>query len=101
MTTHTITVIGRDERELARQLIDEAMKLYRGGMYVGPPVRTVGTDETFTQLDRAQIIQAGVGLVMHLNLASGSSGDLDLYKLLEAYLLDPDKRTQINEVLKR
>lgn len=101
MTTHTITVTGRDEGELARQLIDEAMKLYRSGMYVGPPVRTVGTDETFTQLDRMQVVQAALSVVIGLNLAAGSSGDFDLYKTLDAYLLDPDKQREINAIVKR
>lgn len=35
-----------------------------------------------------------------LNLPAGSSGSVDLYKLLQNYLLDPEIRDQINSICK-
>jgi hypothetical protein len=33
------------------------------------------------------------------NIMSGSAGDIDLYSLLQAYLLDKSKREQINRII--
>ena len=35
-----------------------------------------------------------------LNTTGGSVGDVNLYKLLQAYILNPEKRQQINEIIK-
>ncbi len=97
----TVTVSGKDERELARQLINEAMKLYRGGMYVEPPEDSVGTHETFEKLDRLQVDQTVIAALLHSNLEAGSSYGIDLYKTMQACLLDPEKRKRIYEVVSR
>ncbi len=45
-------------------------------------------------------IEAGVAvLVLINNMAGGSVGDINLYTLLNCYLLDPEYRAKINKVL--
>lgn len=97
----TVTVSGKDERELARQLIEEAMRLYRGGMYVELPEASVGTHETFEKLDRQQVDQGVTAAILHLDLEAGSSYEIDLYKTMQAVLLDPEKRKKIYEIICR
>ena len=48
----------------------------------------------------AEDINHGItAFVLFTNLSGGSVGDIQLYKLLQAYLLDPGKRAALNATL--
>lgn len=48
----------------------------------------------------ADKIHRAVGkMVESLDLAAGSSGDFDIYKVVEAYFTDLEKRKEINQLL--
>jgi hypothetical protein len=50
---------------------------------------------TFNEINKAVIVLTDI-----LNLSAGSSGHVDLYRLLQEYLLDPEKRKKINGIVK-
>jgi lantibiotic modifying enzyme len=50
------------------------------------------------ELDVNSINRIAVVLSELLNLSGGSVGTIDLYKLLQAYILDPKKREEINKI---
>ena len=87
-------------KEKAIQAINAALKEYMEEGYVQPPTGDVNSGNCHEALTRFQVIQAATVMVMHLNLESGSAGDVDLYKVNQAYLLDPEMRKQINALLK-
>ena len=46
-------------------------------------------------------IEDGVrAFIEEVNMQSGSAGSIDLYTLLKYYLLDKNKRTEINRIVK-
>jgi hypothetical protein len=45
-----------------------------------------------------EINKVAVMLSIALNLDGGSVGSIDLYQLLQAYILDKEKRVQINKI---
>ena len=51
----------------------------------------------FHLLKQAEIHKAT--LVESLNLAAGSTGGFDIYKVVEAYFTDLEKRKEINDLL--
>ena len=51
----------------------------------------------FHLLKQAEIHKAK--LVESLNLAAGSTGGFDIYKVVEAYFTDLEKRKEINDLL--
>lgn len=82
------------------QTINAALKEYKGEGYIEPPVDDVNSGNCHEVLNRQQVIQAVVAMVIQLNLTSGSAGSFDLYGLLLAYFLDIDRRDRINAVLR-
>jgi hypothetical protein len=84
----------------AASLMAQALKSFRGESYVEQP-KTVISSENYGALSRHQIDQGVVALVVHSNLSGGSVGDMDLYKLVRTYLLDPRARSEINAVVGR
>ena len=52
----------------------------------------------FHLLKQAEIHKATGKLVESLNLAAGSTGGFDIYKVVEAYFTDLEKRKEINEI---
>lgn len=53
----------------------------------------------YDKIDTQQL-SSGVGLLVNSNnLAGGDVGNVDLYKLVEVYLMDDKKRYLINELL--
>ncbi len=85
---------------IIQRKINEAIKDYQCDCYVEPPNSDINSSNYHKKLNRIQVNQAVIAMILHLNLAGGSAGDFDLYKLLQAYMLDLDKRNQLNEVLK-
>ncbi len=53
----------------------------------------------FHLINRNEIHKAVSKLVEALNLAAGSTEDFDIYKVVETYFLDLDKRKEINHLL--
>lgn len=85
-------------KQLAAQTIRKAVEVY-----LGPPDNPLPSNVSSTnchkKLDVMTITNAVVPMVLYLDLAAGSGGTLDLYRLNQAYLLDPDFRNRINESL--
>ena len=52
----------------------------------------------FHLLKQAEIHKATGKLVESLNLAAGSTGGFDIYKVVEAYFTDLEKRKEINDL---
>lgn len=50
-------------------------------------------------INKADIHKATGKLVEDLNLAAGSTGDFDIYKIVEVYFTDLDKRAKMNELI--
>jgi DNA-binding transcriptional regulator YdaS (Cro superfamily) len=80
--------------------INAALKRFRGPSFVEPPKQVVDCDE-YKQLNRLQIDQGVIALVLACNLSGGSVGDMDLYRLIRTYLLDQSARDEINDVVMR
>ena len=88
----------RNVKRKAQELIQGAMKLYRGESYVQMPQYSVSSEELHT-LNRLQIDQGVVAMVLHLNLAGGSLGCMNLYTLVRTYLWDEDARAAMNVIV--
>ncbi len=50
-------------------------------------------------IDQKEIHSAAKKMVESLNLAAGSTGDFDIYKVVETYFIDLEKRAEINQLL--
>lgn len=55
-------------------------------------------EEAHIKLSRQTIDEAVEQFVIKLDLSGGSSGDINLYKLLKAYLLQPECRSKMNVI---
>lgn len=90
---------NRDARLKARRRIREALAEYNESE-VSPEAREYNSSEVHT-LSQREITDGVVALVLQCGIFAGSAGDIDLYRLVGAYLLDPEARREINEVLRR
>lgn len=84
----------------AKALIDQALKVLRGGSYVKQSKKIVSL-ASYDDLSREQLDQSVIALVVHSNLSGGSVGDMNLYKLIRTYLWNPAARSEINAVVGR
>lgn len=50
-------------------------------------------------VDKKEIHNAAKKMVESLNLAAGSTGGFDIYKVVESYFTDLDKRSEINRIV--
>lgn len=50
-------------------------------------------------IEKAEIHKAAKKMVESLNLAAGSTGGFDIYKVVQVYFTDLDKRHEINQLL--
>lgn len=50
-------------------------------------------------VDKKEIHNAAKKMVESLNLAAGSTGGFDIYKVVETYFTDLDKRSEINRLV--
>jgi hypothetical protein len=80
--------------------INDALKSFRGPSYVEPPKQVVASDR-YKKLSRHQIDQGVIAFVHACNLSGGSIVDMDLYKLVRAYLWDQQGRKEINALVSR
>lgn len=79
---------AKDRKKKARSLIQQALSTYFEEEIPLPNDLTVSA-----------INKSVVAIVLFLELSGGSTGDIDLYALLQTYLLDPSKRAEINQIL--
>lgn len=86
------------QRRKAVRRINQALKDRREGEYVQPSACVIRSDQ-YKKLTRHQIDQAVIAFVLAANISGGSVGDVDLYKLFRAYLLDESARGKINYVV--
>jgi hypothetical protein len=86
-------------KKTAREIIADAMKIFRGPSYVKQPKKVISSgnygDEQRT--DRAR----RYGIRGPLQYDGGSAGAVNLYKLIETYLWDPLAQSEINAVVAR
>lgn len=61
----------------------------------------LNASEIHTKIKPETIIHATVTLTDLLGIGAGSSGEFDLYELLQAYLTKPECRVQMNGVASR
>ncbi len=88
-------------RREARRLVIEALRGYLGSPHLEAPKgeSTFSVCEIHKKLDEEDVLNGVVAFLLFTNLGAGSVGDIDLYELLKAYLLDLDKRRKLNAVL--
>ncbi|VVE71670.1 hypothetical protein PCA31118_03942 [Pandoraea captiosa] len=81
----------------AQALVQEGIALYSGGDRRHPN-RELNSG-TVHELSHQQVVQGVIALLLQCNIASGSAGDIDLYKLNSLYLRELDVRRKVNEIL--
>lgn len=77
-----------------------AMKELVGDTYDEQSKDTILYGE-YSKINRLQLVQGIRALLLECNIEHGSSCDVDLYKLLPAYLWNEEARAEINAVIKR
>jgi hypothetical protein len=82
----------------AQEKLWKAVELAYPAFPVSPPKKDVMFDECH-KLSRVQVDTGVRAFVMACNLYGGSMGDVQLYRLLNAYLRDPAMRAHVNEVV--
>lgn len=92
--------IDQRNKKAAREIIADAMKLFRGPSCVKQPKKVISSGN-YADLSREQIDQGVVSFVVHCNLSGGSVDDMNLYRLIRTYLWNPQARTEINAVVGR
>lgn len=81
----------------ARELINEVLMLYgKNEKFLD---REVFFNQVHKKLKKEEINNAVVIFVVALGLTGGSVGDIDLYKLLQKYLLDLKFRKKVNKII--
>jgi hypothetical protein len=82
----------------AQTAILNALKLPWPALYVEPPKKEISSADGH-KLTRRQTDNGVRALVLVCNLRGGSTGDIQLYDLLDKYLRDPEARAEINRVV--
>lgn len=85
------------------QAIVQFLKELDPSQYYGLSVRDkeLFAPEVSSALNSTQIRLGVIAFTDVLNIRSGSAGTHNLYQLLEAYLLDEEKRKEINRIIGR
>lgn len=81
-------------------LIQKAMKELVGDTYVEQSKEPIRYGE-YSKISRLQLVQGVRALLLECHIEHGSSCDVDLYTLLQAYLWDEEARSEINAAIKR
>lgn len=83
------------------EFLNSFQQFQRNGKPILKKVDKVRYSSDFKDIDINDINHAVVAFVDVLNLSGGSvGGDIDLYKLLQSYITDLDKREAINKIIK-
>jgi len=78
------------------KLLNNYRQFSKSKLEIYPSSRRTSDSHKF--LSVKEINNAVVVFIMTLHLENGSAGDVDLYQLLQKYLLDTDKRKQMNAI---
>ena len=93
----------RKQEKKARDLIDKALKeLYGNGKGLPEFLKErISVEKYHEELTRTGIDAGVAALVLINNMSAASLPGMDLFELLQAYLLDKSKRSQINSIIKK
>lgn len=83
----------------AQQEIQAAVQRIWPCFYEKPMKKEVGSDSCH-KLSHLQIGMGVRALALTCNLWGGSMGDVDIYRLMQAYFRDKEARQRINEIVK-
>lgn len=89
--------------QLAQRMIREALDSYRSlarEKPIEPRPRPIASSDYHKKLKPADVNDGVLAFVLLNGMGGGSLGDVDLYTLLKAYLLDPEKRAALNTLVK-
>jgi len=89
---------SRTARLKAQNRVREAIAEYCEGEVL-PAVREYDSGSVHL-LSQQEVDNGVVALLLQCGVNHGSAGDVDLYRLVGAYLRDPEARREINEVLR-
>jgi len=78
------------------KLLNNYRQFEKSKLEIYPKARR--TSDSHKYLTIEEINNAVVVFISALHLNNGSGGDVDLYQLLQKYLLDSDKRKQMNAI---
>ena len=83
----------------AQREILSALETAWPDFYQDPPAEEVSSDSC-RKLSHLQIGMGVRAMALACNLQSGSTGDLGIYRLMQAYFWDDDARQMINKIVK-
>ena len=91
----------KERTDQARMLCEKALQTYfeDNQKYVVPRKDFVDSTDAHKKLSVDEICDGVCLFALFTQLGGGSIGTINLYSLLQAYLLEPDMRRLINEVL--
>jgi hypothetical protein len=81
-----------------QEAIQSAMREFNGGEDCAAPKNIIDS-ANYHKLDRRQIDQGVIALLLQLNLSGGSVGNVDLYRLIRTYLWDESARVEMNKIV--
>lgn len=82
----------------AQQEIQAAVQMAWPSFYEEPMKEEVGSDSCH-KLSHLQIGMGVRAMALACNLRGGSTGDVNIYELMQAYFWDQDARQRINEIV--
>lgn len=83
----------------AQQEIQAAVQRAWPDFYQAPPMKEEVSSESCKKLSLLQIGTGVRAMVLACNLRGGSTGDVNIYELMQAYFWDQDARERINEIV--
>lgn len=78
------------------KLLNNYHQFNKSELKIYPKARRTSDSHKFLTIE--EINNAVVVFILSLNLNNGSDGYVDLYQLLQKYLLNPEKREQMNAI---
>lgn len=92
-----------NDRQVRHEMLIDFLSQFTQYQYEGKPrlkkVRQQLTSDKLKDIDTNDINAAVVVFVDTLNMGGGSISNVDLYRLLQAYLTIPEYRDKINQVV--
>ena len=92
-----------NDSQVRHEMLIDFLSQFKQYQYEGKPrlpkVKKQLSSDKVKNIDTNDINAAVVVFVDTLNIGGGSIGNIDLYRLLQAYLLMPDYREKFNELI--
>lgn len=100
MTDEELQEMSHEEAAMA--LIDKAMTIYFGRKTKRPPVQPIPPKLVNSCRCPQQVADATSAFLLQLKLHPYDfmSGNVNVFKVMEAYLMDPKRRLDINRILR-